>query len=123
MAQASTPPSIGTHQGTQQRAAAGEISPQYRGRWAPTVAACRVAGPATRVVEISSIGWTSFEEGSRLIAPGRIVRGTTYYRVRSFAAEGESKPGRLALRLVGSSLVMSEMVAGRSVHRTLLRCR
>jgi hypothetical protein len=76
-----------------------------------------------RVVEVSSIGWTSFEEGSRITANGRVRRGTTYYQVRSFAAEGRSRPGSLALRLIGSRLAMSETVAGRSVHRDFVRCR
>ncbi len=116
-------PIAATDQGKDQRPGDGEISRQYRGRWAPTAAACRVAGPGTRVVEVSSTGWTSFEEGSRVAAPGRVVRGTSYHRVRSFAAEGGSRPARLALRLVGSRLAMSETVAGRSVHRNLLRCR
>ncbi len=123
LAQAQAPPSPVTHSGKEQRLPAAQISRQFRGRWAPNAAACRVEGPATKVVEITGIGWTSFEEGSRVTAAGRAVRKTSYYQVRSFVAEGKGRPARLALRLVGSRLAMSETVSGRSVHRNLERCR
>jgi hypothetical protein len=106
----------------QQRPASALIAAPYRGRWATSFAACRVEGPNTQAVEISSIGWTSFEDGSRVSAPGKWRRGTTYFQVQSFVAEGESRPGTLALRLEGPRLAMSETVAGRSVHRRLLKC-
>jgi hypothetical protein len=123
LAQAPAGPTTAADQGKELRTTAGEISRQFRGRWAPTAAACQVDGADTQVVEVSSIGWTSFEEGSRITANGRVRRGTTYYQVRSFAAEERSRPGSLALRLIGSRLAMSETVAGRSVHRDLVRCR
>ncbi len=107
----------------QQRPAGALIAAPYRGRWAPSAAACQGEGPGTQAVQVSSVGWTSFESGSRVIAPGKVRRGTTYYQVRSFAAEGKSRPGTLALRLEGPGLRMSETVAGRAVHRHLLRCR
>jgi hypothetical protein len=102
--------------------ARGSIPALYRGRWAPSLAGCRVNGLRTRTVEITANGWTSFEEGSRVSAPGKVVRGTLYYRVSSFASEGKSKPGTLALRVAGNRLSMSETVEGRSTHRDLLRC-
>jgi hypothetical protein len=106
----------------EQQRSASIIPAQYRGRWAPTRRACLVKGPSTEAVEISRSGWTSFEEGSQVIAPGTTRRGTTYYQVRSFAAEGQSRSGSLALRLVGSHLAMSETVAGQPIHRNLVRC-
>jgi hypothetical protein len=74
-------------------------------------------------VYVSSIGWTSFEEGSRVTAPGTTGRGTIYFQVKSFAEDGESRPGSLELRLVGAHLRMTETVAGRSIHRNLVRCK
>jgi hypothetical protein len=99
------------------------IPASYRGRWAPSARACRVDGPQTQAVEITATGWTSFEDGSRISAPGKVLRGTLYHEVASFGSGGESKRGTLALRLTGNRLAMSETVSGRTVHRHLLRCR
>jgi hypothetical protein len=74
-------------------------------------------------VVVTATGWTSFEEGSRVSAPGKVVRGTLYHEVSSFVSDGASRRGTLALRLAGNRLFMSETVAGRSVHRHLTRCR
>jgi hypothetical protein len=104
-------------------AAQGSIPTSYRGRWAPSARACGVDGPQTQAVEITARGWTSFEDGSRISAPGKVLRGTLYHEVASFGSGGESKRGTLALRLAGNRLAMSETVSGRTVHRHLMRCR
>jgi hypothetical protein len=106
-----------------QSTAGGAIPAAYRGRWAPSARACRVDGPQTQAVEITAKGWTSFEDGSRISAPGKVLRGTLYHEVASFGSGGESKRGTLALRLAGNRLAMSETVSGRTVHRHLMRCR
>jgi hypothetical protein len=103
-------------------ASQSSIPAPYRGRWAPSDRACRVAGPQTEAVEVTATGWTSFENGSRVSAPGQVVRGTLYHEVSSFGSDGESRRGTLALRLAGNRLAMSEIVAGRTVHRHLIRC-
>jgi hypothetical protein len=109
-------------QASQSSQAQGSIPAIYRGRWAPSLAACQVNGLRTRAVEITARGWTSFEEGSRVSAPGNMVRGTLYFRIFSFVSDSESQRGTLALRLAGHRLAMSETVAGRSIHRDLVRC-
>jgi hypothetical protein len=106
-----------------QSTAGGAIPASYRGRWAPSLHACRVDGPRTQAVEITAKGWTSFEDGSRILAPGKVLRGTLYHEVASFGSGGESKRGTLALRLAGNRLAMSETVSGRTIHRHLMRCR
>jgi hypothetical protein len=95
----------------------------YRGRWAPSARACRVAGLHTQAIEVTATGWTSFEDGSRVSAPGKVVRGTLYHEVSSFGSGGKSRRGTLALRLAGDHLAMSETVSGRTVHRHLIKCR
>jgi hypothetical protein len=106
-----------------QSSAGGAIPAKYHGRWAPSLHACRVDGPRTQAVEITARGWTSFEDGSRISAPGKVLRGTLYHEVASFGSGSESKRGTLALRLAGNRLAMSETVSGRTVHRHLMRCR
>jgi hypothetical protein len=109
--------------GLVESASHSSIPAAYRGRWASSASACRVKGLQTTAVVITDTGWTSFEDGSRITAPGKVLRGTLYHEVASFGSGGESKRGTLAVRLAGNRLAMSETVSGRTVHRHLMRCR
>ena len=98
------------------------IPSQFHGRWAPNAAACRDAGPSTQVVTINARGWSSFEEGARVLRRGQ-VRNTTHYFATEVFAGADEHSGSLALRRSGAALAFSETVQGQTTHKSLVRCR
>ena len=60
------------------------IPPQFHGRWATEGRACRPRH-FTSAIKIDSRGWSSFEEGGRVIRAGQVRRGTHYFRVANWA--------------------------------------
>jgi Ni/Co efflux regulator RcnB len=98
------------------------IPPQFHGRWATDGRACRPRH-FTRAIKIDSRGWSSFEEGGRVIRAGQVRRGTHYFRVANWAG-GEKIPGVLAVRRAGPLLVMTlDPDNAKPVHHRLIRCR
>jgi|GEM_PF-4688214 len=98
------------------------IPAQFHGRWAETQRACRPQH-FTSVITIDRRGWSSFEQGGRIVRAGQVRRGTHYFRVKNYAG-GDETSGSLALRRDGARIVMTfKDDNDRPVHHSLVRCR
>lgn len=103
-------------------AAAPTIPARFHGQWASNARACQHTGPMTTIVTLNGGGWSSWEEGARVVRRGPVRSGTHHFGTRRFGGP-DAHPGSLAVRLAGSRLAMSETVLGQTTHRMLVRCR
>jgi hypothetical protein len=101
---------------------AASIPARFHGRWAENQRACRPRH-FTSVITIDGRGWSSFEEGGRVISVGQVRRGTHYFRLNNWAGE-ERIPASLALRRAGPLLIVTlDADNAKPVHHRLMRCR
>lgn len=98
------------------------IPAQFHGRWAENQAACATEH-FTTVITIDRRGWSSFEEGGRVIRTGQVRRRTHYFRLNNYAGAEETQ-GSLAMRREGARIVMTfHDDNAQPVHHRMIRCR
>ena len=118
MIAAATPSVAHGQAGSRSRAA---IPAQFHGRWAENQAACATEH-FTTVIEIDRRGWSSFEQGGRVIRTGQIRRGTHYFRLKNYAGADETQ-GSLAMRREGARILMTfQDDNAQPVHHRMIRC-
>jgi hypothetical protein len=112
----------GTAQGQSGSRSRASIPAQFHGKWAENQAACKTQH-FTTVITINGRGWSSFEEGGRVLRAGQVRRGTHYFRLENFAGADETQ-GSLAMRREGPRLVMTfQDDNAQPTHYTMIRCR